>query len=164
MAIAAFEVSERYPGEPAGSAPARPSLRVVESDGHGGGPLADITPIGSRRPAIRHGVEVTDRRAARQRVLVRRRRIAVAVLALGLLTGLALPVSILGGTAPDPAATSLAGASDAGSAVVYVVQPGDTLASIAAGVDPGDPAAMAQRLARQIGSSTVVPGEHITLP
>jgi hypothetical protein len=107
---------------------------------------------------------VSRRRAARQQVKVRRHRLALGVLTLGLLAGLALPVSALGGSAPDSAATALAGAADAGSGVVYVVQPGDTLGSIAARVDPGDPGHMAIVLARETGSATVVPGEHLTLP
>jgi LysM repeat protein len=48
---------------------------------------------------------------------------------------------------------------------VYVVQPGDTLWSIAVRVDPtGDPRPIVDQLAQEVGSDTVVPGEHLTLP
>jgi hypothetical protein len=131
--------------------------------------LAEITSIDARRAAagalpLRHGAEVSLRRAARRRVVVRRRRVALAMVCAGLLAGLALPVGLLGGRAPDAAATALPNAADAGNAVVYVVQPGDTLESIAARVDPGHAGRMAHLLARETGSATVVPGEHILLP
>jgi hypothetical protein len=45
------------------------------------------------------------------------------------------------------------------------VQPGDSLWSIAARVDPsGDPRPLVAKLAAELGSSTVQPGEHITIP
>jgi hypothetical protein len=45
-----------------------------------------------------------------------------------------------------------------------VVQNGDTLTSIAQRVDPGHVAGLAQRLAAEAGSSTIVPGEHLLIP
>ncbi len=41
---------------------------------------------------------------------------------------------------------------------------GDTLASIAARADRADAGALAARMARQVGSTVVVPGEHIQIP
>lgn len=76
---------------------------------------------------------------------------------------LALPVSSLGGrpAAGVPASSSVVGTGS----TVYVVQPGDTLWSIAARIDRGgDPRPLAEALAREIGSASVVPGERIRVP
>ena len=83
---------------------------------------------------------------------------------LGILVLLVLPIRLFGGHPVGAAAATLHG-STAGHPVVYVVQPGDTLWSIATRIDPtGDPRPLVDRLAAQIGSDTVVPGEHLTLP
>jgi hypothetical protein len=108
-------------------------------------------------------VDVASRRAARQAARLRRRRVTLAVLAAGMLIALALPVSVLGGRASD-GASSLPGAEAGGPGVSYVVQPGDTLRSIAGRVDPADPGKLARTLAAQTGSPVVVPGEHLLLP
>ena len=91
---------------------------------------------------------------------VRRRRVVLAaVLAafvLALLFLLALPVRSLGGStlAQDPAAPGQE----------YVVKVGDTLGSIAAQADPEHRASMEVQLAREAGSTVVVPGEHLFVP
>ena len=91
---------------------------------------------------------------------VRRRRMvlvaAVAALVLLMLVLLALPLRQLGGStvAQDPAAAGQE----------YIVKPGDTVASIAERAAPTHAAALASTLARQIGSTVVVPGEHIQIP
>src|SRR5580704_4284450 len=90
---------------------------------------------------------------------VRRRRAVlatVAVVAAILLVLLALPLRQLGGS-------TLAQAQPA-PGQEYVVKSGDTLASIAARADRGDAAALTARLAREVGSTVVVPGEHIQIP
>jgi predicted Zn-dependent protease len=46
----------------------------------------------------------------------------------------------------------------------YVVQPGDTLHSIAKLMNPVDPSLARSALVHQIDSSVVVPGEHIVIP
>ena len=46
----------------------------------------------------------------------------------------------------------------------YIVKAGDTLASIAARADPAHAASLTGQLARETGSSVVVPGEHIFIP
>jgi nucleoid-associated protein YgaU len=80
------------------------------------------------------------------------------------LVALALP---WGGAGGRPLATSgpvLAGAA-ATSHADYIVQPGDTLWSIAVRLDPkGDPRVVVGQLEAQTGSDTVVPGEHLRLP
>jgi hypothetical protein len=91
---------------------------------------------------------------------VRRRRVVLAsllaALVLALLILLALPVRVLGGStlAQDPAAPGQE----------YIVKAGDTLGSIATQVDPVHRASMLAQLAREMGSTVVVPGEHIFIP
>jgi LysM repeat protein len=82
---------------------------------------------------------------------------------MGLLLGvLALPLGGAGGHSHAPGSAP-AGALRASG--VYVVQPGDTLWSIAQRVDPsGDPRPLVDRLAAQVGTDDVVPGERVTLP
>ena len=84
---------------------------------------------------------------------VRRRRVVLAAFVLVLL---ALPLRQLGGS-------TLAQAAPA-QGQEYVVKAGDTLASIAARADPGQAAALAARLASEVGSTVVVPGEHVFIP
>ena len=87
---------------------------------------------------------------------VRRRRVVLAAFVLLLLVLLALPLRQLGGS-------TLAQAAPA-QGQEYVVKAGDTLASIAARADPGQAAALAARLASEVGSTVVVPGEHVFIP
>ncbi|HLK44356.1 MAG TPA: LysM domain-containing protein, partial [Acidimicrobiales bacterium] len=92
----------------------------------------------------------------RARTLARRRRTLAVVVGGLALVALALPLRALG-------ATSLtSGGYNPGS--VYVVQPGDTLASIAAKLDPGHDAATEAQLAASTGSRYVTPGEHVVVP
>ncbi|HEX3334282.1 MAG TPA: hypothetical protein VHS57_08060 [Acidimicrobiales bacterium] len=91
---------------------------------------------------------------------VRRRRMVLgatlAAFVLALLVLLALPVRAFGGStlAQDPAAPGQE----------YIVKSGDTLASIAAQAAPGQQASMVHQLAREAGSTVVVPGEHLVIP
>ncbi len=137
----------------------------------------DLRLLGSRlapRPGDRledegsHGLRLVvtperrRRRAPGQRpsIPVRRRRTLLAVTGL-LLVGLALPLS---GTGGHSHATGSA-LAETGKPFVYTVQPGDTLWSIAARIEPsGDPRPLVARLAAQTGSEAVVPGERISVP
>jgi hypothetical protein len=91
---------------------------------------------------------------------VRRRRRAVlavvAAVAAILLVLLTLPLRSLGGS-------TLAQAQPA-PGQEYVVKSGDTLASIAARADQADAGVLAARMAHEVGSTVVVPGEHIQIP
>jgi hypothetical protein len=90
---------------------------------------------------------------------VRRRRVAlatVAVVAALLLVLLALPLRQLGGS-------TLAQAQPT-PGQEYIVKSGDTLASIAVRADRADARTLTARLAREVGSTVVVPGEHIQIP
>ena len=89
---------------------------------------------------------------------VRRRRVVLAAWrsVLTLLILLALPIRAIGGstlaqTAPAPGQE-------------YIVKAGDTLASIATRADPSHAAALGGQLAREVGSTVVVPGEHVFIP
>ena len=87
---------------------------------------------------------------------VRRRRVVLGAVVLGLLVMLALPVRAFGGStlAQAPPTTGQ----------VYVVKAGDTLTSIAAHASPSRAGVLVQQLAREVGSSVVVPGEHVFIP
>jgi len=87
---------------------------------------------------------------------VRRRRMVLALAVVTLLVLLALPIRSLGGS-------TLAQAAPA-QGQEYIVQAGDTLASIATRADPSQAASLAGQLAREVGSGVVVPGEHIFIP
>jgi hypothetical protein len=87
---------------------------------------------------------------------VRRRRVVLALLVIVLLVLLALPIRALGGS-------TLAQAAPA-EGQEYIVKAGDTLASIAARANPGHASALAARLAGEVGSTVVVPGEHVFIP
>ncbi|MGH9082880.1 MAG: LysM peptidoglycan-binding domain-containing protein [Acidimicrobiales bacterium] len=97
----------------------------------------------------------------RARLAVRRRRALLLMAIAGMVAALAVPVTALGGR---PAGGG-AGPSAAGGSAVYVVQPGDTLWSIASRLDRGgDPRPLAEALVHETGSSVVVPGERIHVP
>jgi hypothetical protein len=91
---------------------------------------------------------------------VRRRRVVLALIlalmVLTLLVLLALPLRTLGGS-------TLAQAPPA-RGEDYVVRAGDTLASIAVQADPTHAAALTGQLAREAGSTVVVPGERVFIP
>jgi|HubBroStandDraft_1064217.scaffolds.fasta_scaffold401718_2 Tfp pilus assembly protein FimV len=91
--------------------------------------------------------------------LVRRRRAvmaAVATLVAVVLVLLALPVRQLGGSTLAQAGPT--------PGQVYVVKAGDTLASIAARANRPRAASLTSELVREVGSTVVVPGEHILIP
>ena len=89
----------------------------------------------------------------------RRRVVAAVTLAAAvavLLVLLALPIRSFGGS-------TLAQAAPA-QGQEYIVKTGDTLASIAAQADPSGAGVLTHRLVDEVGSSVVVPGEHIYIP
>jgi hypothetical protein len=115
-----------------------------------------------RRPPV--GCDVAERRRRRASRRVRRNRLVLAAAALGLLVLLALPLQVTGGaTAPGVRATPLSETLPGAPATV-VVHPGDTLATVAARLDPAHPRTMAGRLAQELGTTVVVPGEHVGRP
>lgn len=87
---------------------------------------------------------------------VQRRRVVLGLILVVLLVALALPISALGGK------TVAGSVPTAGQE--YVVQSGDTLASVAARVGGGNVERVEQQLAREAGSTVLVPGEHLLIP
>jgi hypothetical protein len=87
---------------------------------------------------------------------VRRRRVVVGAVLAILLVLLALPIRALGGS-------TLAQAAPA-QGQEYIVKAGDTLATIANRADPAHASSLTAQLARETGTSSVVPGEHIFIP
>ncbi len=155
------------------TAPAEPDDHESEDPPDGGEPpLAAVLEvpqlIWTERPGaeavhcIRQGADVAQRRRHRASCRVARRRVAALVLVTGLLVLLALPLSVLAGR---PAATVPAFAAVGQAKVTYVVQPGDTVGSIAVRFDDGaSPRPLIEALEAEIGSDIVVPGEHVAIP
>ncbi len=132
-------------------AASRPVLRLVDgrdrwdAGRHPGDGPTSAAPV---RPAIRRHPSAA----------VRRRRALLAVMALALIA-LVFP---LGGVDGPSHAT---GSTLAGNGTTdYTVRPGDSLWSIAVGMDPNaDPRPTVARLAAEIGTYQVVPGEQLAL-
>jgi len=114
--------------------------------------------------ALRQGPSLGRRRRQRARVLRRRRRALVAFVLVGALTILALPGHTFGATTGAGLSTDLANSSVLASGMDYVVQPGDTLNSIADEVNPVKPSLARSLLVHELDSSVVVPGEHVLIP
>lgn len=113
---------------------------------------------------FRTGPSLAKRRAARARMMKRRRRTLVAfALLLGLVI-LAWPGHAFGGETGAGLPSDLANSSVLASGMKYVVQPGDSVTSIARMMNPVDPNLARAELVRELGSSVVVPGEHVLIP
>jgi hypothetical protein len=95
---------------------------------------------------------------------VRRRRSALAVLVLASLVLLAWPGHAFGGTNGVGLSTDLASSSTLSSGMVYVVQPGDTLATIARTLNPVNPSVARSALVAELHASVVISGEHVLIP
>lgn len=116
-------------------------------------------PVGARVGAAARG----PRQQPSARVRRRRRRLLLGTVVCGLAGGLALPLSATAGS-PATVARRVPTPVVVGR-TVYVVQPGDTLWSIAERLDGGgDPRPFAEALARETGSGRVVAGERIAIP
>lgn len=113
---------------------------------------------------LRRGPSLQVRRAARARMLRRRRRTVVAVVLTGALVVLALPGHAFGGVTGAGLPGDLASSSVLASGMRYVVQPGDTVSSIAQLMNPVSPQTARAILEHQLGSGVVVVGEHVVIP
>ena len=113
---------------------------------------------------IRRGVALSQRRHARDLARRRRHRALAALVVCGALTVLAMPGHIFGATSGAGLSNDLASSSVLASGMDYVVQPGDTVNSIARDMNPTDPAQARTLLVHELGSSVVVPGEHVLIP
>ena len=122
---------------PGPTSPARPALRVLE---------------GGRAPG-----RVAQRTVYRRRRLVAAAVAVLVVAALVLLTNAVL-VRTAGGGSPAPVAGS-------SSAAVHVVQPGETLWSIARSLEPdGDVRLVVDRLVDLNGRAPLTVGQRLQLP
>ena len=120
---------------------------------------------GDSSPRVfREGPALAQRRRARARLRRRRQRLAAFLVALGALTILALPGHVYGATTGAGLSTDLANSSVLASGMNYVVQPGDTIKSIARDMNPVDPKEARILLIHELGSTVVVPGEHVLIP
>jgi hypothetical protein len=113
---------------------------------------------------FRAGPSVAQRRRARARIRQRRQRLAATLVVLGALTILAIPGHVYGATTGAGLSNDLANSSVLASGMNYVVQPGDTINSIAQDMNPTDPAEARTLLTHELGSTVVVPGEHVLIP
>jgi hypothetical protein len=113
---------------------------------------------------LRTGVPVSRRRAARARMLRRRRRAAVAVAVVMSAVILAWPGHAFGGETGSGLPIDQANSTVLASGMVYVVQPGDTVNSIARQMNPWQPNVARRALVHELGSTVVVPGEHVLVP
>lgn len=153
--MAAVEILESPASE--GFAPA-PRLRLVSTTPFDG-PLRATVPA-----PLRRGPSLAERRQTRARALQRRRRVLVGAVLAAALTVLALPGHTFGATDGAGLSNDLAGASVLASGESYVVQNGDTVASIARAMNPVDPSFARRLLVEELGSTVVVPGEHVLIP
>jgi LysM repeat protein len=92
------------------------------------------------------------------------RAVLTAVLVAAAVTGLVVMSADNGLVSSPNAAVSVTPAAADAAALVHVVQPGDTLWSIAATVAPGsDPRPIVDELARRSGGTGLQPGQRIAL-
>jgi hypothetical protein len=113
---------------------------------------------------FREGPSLAQRRRIRARVRRRRQRLAATLVVLGALTILAIPGHVYGATTGAGLSTDLANSSVLASGMDYVVQPGDSINSIAHDMNPVDPAEARSLLVHELASTVVVPGEHVLIP
>ena len=138
--------------------PAARSLSVApegEWESADQGPVATITEL----------FPYQGRRVVHRSTAVRRRRLLLGGIVVAVLLALALPLRSLGAVTTSGVATPGGSPAGLGDGTPYVVQPGDTLASIARSINPSaDQAKLIGELRTVVGSSVVVPGEHVILP
>lgn len=116
------------------------------------------------RAPYRTGADLAERRARRRRAKSRRHGFVLGAVVAAALVVLALPGHSFGATGGTGLSNDLAGASVLASGEDYVVQPGDTVASIARDMNPVDPALARRLLVGELHSNVVVAGEHVVIP
>lgn len=127
-------------------------------------PTLRLVPAPSEAPrTFLTGPLVAQRRAVRARMLQRRRRTIAALALAGLVAFLVFPGHAFGTTATGLTADEL-GYAPLQAGTTYTVQIGDTLASIAAGVNPSNPAAAYRVLVSELHTTSIVAGESIQIP
>ena len=142
--MAALEMMPREDSE----FPAAPTLRVVR-------PETDSLP---------RALPVAERRARRAALLRRRRRVALCAGLVASAIILAWPGHAFGHSSAAGLSSDLASSSTLSAGMVYVVQPGDTVDSIARLVNPVQPQLARRDLVAELRSDVVVAGEHVLIP
>jgi LysM repeat protein len=122
-----------------------------------------VTPLEGGRQ-FRRGESVVARREARQLRVRRRKQGIIGLVLLGALYVATSSAPALGGTTNTGLSTLNTNSSLLVSGQVYVVQSGDTIASIARLVNPYDPNRVEALLHDELHSSVVLPGEHLLIP
>lgn len=115
-------------------------------------------------PTTRTQTPLAARRAARARMLRRRRRTAIGLLTVVSVIALAWPGSAFGGTTKYGVMTDTGQVGRWHSGAVYVVQQGDTIDTIAQLVSPSHPELVRRELVHSLRSNIVVPGERVVIP
>ena len=144
----------------AAMAPFAPTWDRVADGGRGdwyhvtGGDRLRLLPVALDEGAPDEGAV----RSRRPSIQVRRRRAAVGAFVLAVVVLLGLPPGVFGAhhatVSPGPRITTS----------TYTVVPGDSMWSIAERVDPGgDPRVLVAQLEARTGSSTVYPGEVLSI-
>lgn len=141
-------------------------LRAETDQFHGleAQPFLHLVSIDPQRRPLRTGRSLAQRRAARARMMQRRRRTLVVLSLVAGLVVLSWPGHAFGGVTGAGLSTDLANSSVLASGMEYVVQPGDSMHSIAELMNPVAPSIAQSDLVSELGSSNVVPGEHILIP
>ncbi|MGA2970565.1 MAG: hypothetical protein ABSE75_12265 [Acidimicrobiales bacterium] len=143
------------------------AVEMFEDEGlhtAGGRQQLRLVKFESAPPIGRNARPLAQRRAARALMLKRRRRAIVVLVLLAGLTILALPGVAFGGVGGGGLSSDLNNNASLSAGMVFVVQPGDTVSSIARMINPGNPARARSALVRELGSRVVVPGEHVLIP
>ncbi|HUV57642.1 MAG TPA: hypothetical protein VMV96_02430 [Acidimicrobiales bacterium] len=140
------------------------TVQYEESEVAAAQPYLQLVSVQLTPAPLRSGRPLAERRAARARMMQRRRRSLVALALMMGLGVLAWPGHAFGGTTGAGLPTDLANSSVLASGMDYVVQPGDTVTSIAQLMNPVDPSRARVALVHELQSSVVVTGEHILIP
>lgn len=139
-------------------------LEITESEAFAAAPYLRLVAARPTPQPFRRGPSLSQRRATRARATQRRRRALAALVLMSAFTILALPGHTFGATNAAGLSSDLANSSVLASGMDYVVQTGDTINSIAKNVNPVDPSLARVLLENELGSSVVVPGEHVLIP
>jgi hypothetical protein len=109
-------------------------------------------------------VPLAIRRAARIRMLQRRRRTFFALSVLIAVVALAWPGSAFGGVTKYNVNMDVAMSSRYHSGTVYIAGPHDTIETIARAVSPEHPELVRRALVASLRSTVVTAGEHVLIP
>jgi cell envelope opacity-associated protein A len=131
---------------------------------HPAGSTRDTAVLRTARPDVRRELALARRVAVREQTLARRRRTTMVLAGVLAVVTLALPLRALGAVSVSGQTTPLGAPSGLADGSSYTVHAGDTLTSIAAKVNPADTHAVVRALVSELGTTLVVPGEHIRIP